>query len=823
MDLQSGFHQQNLEEESRRYTAFTVPTMGQFQFKVSCFGSHGAPSSFSALMDTIFCGIPRVITYIDDILCFSQTHEQHIQDLNRIFTLLARENLKLNPHKCLFGSHEVEYLGFNISGKGISITQSKIDALSHQQPPDSIKKIRQFLGLANFFRSHIKDFAKISTPLSELTRKDNPYSRGPLPEKAREAFETLLQALITAPVLALPDINLPYELYTDAATGSDDSPPGFGAVLCQRKNNKLQVIGYASKTPTKAEKNYSATMMEQAAIVFGLEHFHNYLYGQKTFKIFTDNKPITAAADKIKNKTLQRLQDKTIPYNFSLHYMKGSNMGAPDYLSRNVVNNTLSRTISTIEHGEVSLDADEIQKAQTQDPYWNNIINHLNDHSQNHKYSGKFTIFNNLLMYNNQDKNVIVIPKSLHNKILEMYHDNPTIGGHRGYLPTLMKIRQFFFLEKDSKLVSEFVRSCKECQFNKQGPKTKNKLCPLEVPNKFNYRVHSDLIVMTTSSRGYNYIMNIIDAYTKYAVLVPLRTKRATEVAEAFLDKWICYFGPPNILVTDNGTEYTNTLVNQINKLLKVHHVHTTPYHPQSNGISERLNQTLYPYIKTLIRGNKNDWAATLSLTQLAYNTAWQRSTKSSPYYATFYNNPNSPFDNIIDFANKQIGIDHPTQVLRMLHAARLHHGHVTDAQRMMRDYYDKKTTKKLFEIGDLVLRHKESHERSSVSPKLESKWSGPYMVISTQKDLNTCTIQLHPTTKPIKINTCKLKHFYARSEDNTPQNTSNRDKTATFQGDREEEVSDAYPHHNTEKTTTSETNEEPQLTASDSSPKKYQ
>ena len=202
MDLASGFFQQNLEESSRPYTAFTVPGLGQFQFKVSCFGSHGAPSSFSTLMTNCLRGLQDVLSYIDDILAHTKTHTEMIETLGKIFDRLRSYNLRLSITKSTFGASETEYLGFRISDNGISPGPDKINVIRTAKPPETVRQIKQFLGLASFFREHISNFAILSTPLTKLTTKDSQYKKGPLPEEALKAFKEIQRRLCTAPILS---------------------------------------------------------------------------------------------------------------------------------------------------------------------------------------------------------------------------------------------------------------------------------------------------------------------------------------------------------------------------------------------------------------------------------------------------------------------------------------------------------------------------------------------------------------------------------------------------------------------------------------------
>ena len=253
MDLSKGFFQQNLAKESRPYTSFTVPGLGSFQFTVSCFGSHGAPSSFSYLMTEVLRSLKNLISFIDDILAHTRNHDEQLVALRNCFQRLREYNLKLSVEKSTFGAEETEYLGFKISSEGILQGTDKTKAVKEFPPPRTVKQIRQFVGLASFFRDHIRDFSRISGYLTSLTRKSSDWKGGDLPEQSLEAFKRLQYLLVHEPVIAYARNDLPFKLYCDASMGTVEKSGhkisgGLGAVLTQvHEDGKERVVGYASR------------------------------------------------------------------------------------------------------------------------------------------------------------------------------------------------------------------------------------------------------------------------------------------------------------------------------------------------------------------------------------------------------------------------------------------------------------------------------------------------------------------------------------------------------------------------------------------------
>ena len=263
IDLRSGYHQKRLRDADTQKTAFRT-RYGQYEYLVTPFGLTGAPGCFQTVMNNIFR--PHldefVLVYLDDILIYSKTKEDHLNHLRTILQILKEHQLYGKLSKCKFLCHNIESLAHIISANGIQVNPTKIKAVQKGEAPGNVKQIQSFLRLFNYYRRFVKDIATIATPLSNLTGKDTPFQWGP---SQKGAFEELKRKLTEAPLLRYAEPSLPYEVTSDA------SQTGVGAVLTQTDKTGCRPVAYASRKLNKAEQGYSTHERELLAIVYSLQ------------------------------------------------------------------------------------------------------------------------------------------------------------------------------------------------------------------------------------------------------------------------------------------------------------------------------------------------------------------------------------------------------------------------------------------------------------------------------------------------------------------------------------------------------------------------
>ena len=336
LDLKAGYWQVEMAEECKAYTAFTCGPLRFYECDTMPFGATNAPATFQRLMHDCLGGLNMnwCIVYLDDIIIFSDTKEEHLKRLEAVFQKLSAAGLKLKPSKCFFFREEIEYLGHVVSGKGVATNPRKVEAVTRWPTPKTVYDVRSFLGFVGYYRRFIKDFSKISKPIREvITGLENQSKRTAKKtfvewtEAADSAFKHLKKLCTsTTPILAYPDYQLPFVLHRDS------SSDGLGAVLYQKQDGKLKVIAYASRSVSKSESHYPEFLALKWAVC---EKFHEYLYGSKAFEVYTDNNPLTYVLTSAKLDACgQRWVAKLANYNFTIKYKCGLSNVETDAFSR---------------------------------------------------------------------------------------------------------------------------------------------------------------------------------------------------------------------------------------------------------------------------------------------------------------------------------------------------------------------------------------------------------------------------------------------------------------------------------------------------------
>jgi len=288
----------------------SLPSTGSISIP---FGLQTSPGAFQRTMNTVLAGLNWIhcMVYLDDVLIFSPTFKEHLGMLDQVLTRLINANLKIKLKKCEFARTELNYLGHTLNSIGRRPDAEKVAAVKLLPPPVDVKQIEIFIGKVGYYQKFVEGFSALAHPLNKLRRKDVPWTWGP---DQQESFETLRDALCTAPVLRHPDFHRKFFIQTDA------SGHGIGAVLAQEFEDGEHPIAYASRTLMDREMRYSATEREALALFWGINHFRQYLIGVE-FKAFTDHRPLQSLTQiRHDNTRLERYALYLQDYKFKIEY-----------------------------------------------------------------------------------------------------------------------------------------------------------------------------------------------------------------------------------------------------------------------------------------------------------------------------------------------------------------------------------------------------------------------------------------------------------------------------------------------------------------------
>jgi hypothetical protein len=648
LDAMSGFHQLKLHENSREITSFSTST-GHYQFTRLPFGLTNAPQKFQKVMNKIMAGLNYRVNccYLDDCVCFGKTFDEHLNSLEITFERLLKYKLKLKISKCKFGYTQMKILGNIIDGQGIRPTEEGLLAIKQFSSPSTIKQLRSFLGLANYFRRFIPNFSKLAHPLTELTKGKFKTKKSPIDwtEIQEVAFKQLKEKLTSQPVLSHFNDNAETILVTDG------SKKGLGVILQQKnENNEVHPVSYASKKLNSAQNNYSALELEMAALHFGCVHFRQYLHG-RNFTVWTDHKNLIQLQTlKSESTILNRLRTKLIGYDFKIIYKQGIFNQAADFLSRYPLEETeLNKFEAKI------VEPVNIKIFQARDNYLKNIITALDNPEaidvkwQNKSKSYSLNNNNGLIYYKNiingSPKLVLAIPELLTIEVIQNFHDNKMAGAHLGVHKVYNKIRTRYHWPLMYKQIKAYVTSCIICQKrkpDKTNPVGKMLTYPVENGIPFS-DITIDYVGPLMMSRGFKYILVGTCRVTKYCIAKPCRNADARTTTKFLLDLILTY-GAMKTVRSDKGTHFTAKVVSDILTALNIKKTEGIAYRPTSQGNVEKQNQVIADMIAPYMHDNEK-WSDVLPIVLHAYNSAIHYSTGFSPFYLLHGYEPNSIFD----------------------------------------------------------------------------------------------------------------------------------------------------------------------------------
>lgn len=782
LDMKSGYHQLEIDEDHKARTAFTVGALGFYEFNRLPFGLANAPATYQRLMEECLgdLHLTYCFIYLDDLIIFSDTYEEHLLRVEKVLQRIRESNLKLSPKKCAFFMPRVKYVGHIVSADGVEPDPDKVEKVKTWPRPSTPEEVRQFLGFIGYYRKFIKDFSKIARPLTDLMptpRKTNgkrklkalPPREWKWEVEQEDAFTALKDALISPPILGYPDFKKPFEVHTDA------SLKGLGAVLYQEQEGRKRVIAYASRGLSKSERNYPAHKLEFLALKWALcEKFHDYLYGQN-FTVMTDNNPLTYILTTAKlDATGHRWVAALSSYNFNIVYRPGVSNADADGLSR------LPQTISTdtvraicgvmqpnpyveslcLSHTTPDPDEEkdvpsmsfakmsttELRIIQLEDPVLSSWIPHVEAgvkprwkdvpkaEAALYKTFGKLKMREGMLykevVGDDGPSYKLVIPKKLKMEVLQGLHDTM---GHPARDRTISLVRDRFYWPNMYQEIEEYVSNCHRCLKRKAHTKQVAPLVNIKTTQPLEL-VCVDFTTLETSKGGYQHILVITDHFTKYAQAIPTKNMTAKTTADAIFNDFIIHYGMPKRIHSDQGANFEGKLIHELCQLTGIDKSRTTPYHPMGNGQCERFNRTLFDMLGTLNNKEKANWRKFVGPIVHSYNCTRHETTNQSPFFLMFGREPRLPIDLAfgVDTNQQSQSVSDYGRSLRerLREAYRIASEHTQKSQEKQKKYYDRKTRGAVIQEGDRVLVKRVAWDGKH---KIANRWEDEVYIVLTQ------------------------------------------------------------------------------------------
>ena len=604
--------------------------MGLFQNKRLNMGISSSSEIFQRIISGVISGIEGSLNFSDDIIVFAPTQHEHDARLDQVLNRLSEVGITLSPTKCQFSMTELDFYGMRFSSNGMSIQQQKIDALRNAKPPKTPSEVRSLLGLAKYCTRQIPNLATICDPLAELARSKTTFEWTGRHDEALYA----LKAALTNDAVAYFKENWNTVLTVDA------SPVGLGAILSQEDrldHSNTHIVQYASRSLSDTERRYHQIEKEALAVIWAMEHFHNYLYG-RSFEVVSDNSTVVSVFGNPRSKPKARLENWSLRlqrYDYTIRHTPGSSNMA-DSMSRSPVSEppTEPDEVEAFVNAIVDyalptpINRHALRTATLADPILTQVKRMLRqlDNTAPPEYKrhvNELTITADGLVVKG---NTVVPPVALRPKLVELAHH-----GHQGTTKTLALLQRHVWWPHMERMVTQHVQTCLPCSANTDT----THIAPLQMSTMPDHVWSEVAVHFYGPLRSGHHLLVVVDECSRYPVVRKVSSTAANNVLPA-LDEIFSILGVPTKIKSDNGPPFNGHLFKNFVDNLGITHVRITPYWPRANGLCERFMRNLGAIMRKA-NTSSTAWENELHEFLRAYRSTPHSSTHKTPCELMFH------------------------------------------------------------------------------------------------------------------------------------------------------------------------------------------
>ena len=783
LDASQAYHTIPVAEGSKKALAFVTP-FGLYTFSRMPFGARNAGATYSRFVQLCLDKLrsPHTLSYLDDIIMFTEDVWSHVDELDRVLGMHAQAGIKLVPNKTFLFRTEVDYLGFRVGKDGVKMKESYVEKILEWPSPTTTKQMRSFLGFCGYYRSFIRNYSKLTNEMNaQRSAKKFVWT-----ETMEKNFKKLKKKFEKMPVRSFPRFDVPDKFQIS----TDWSKENLSAVLSQVQDGQERLIAVFGRKTTQGESNYPPWKGELSAMVYGIRKAEHIL----RYRPFIANTDASALVHLKRLKALTgllaRWMQELQTYTFEVKHRPGVENGNADgvsrcdYLPEEEPEDWDAGMVAEVsEEVDRDLDRTVIISAQREDPELVQVRRWLTEGKPSHE--DMKDLGENLKAYAQQEikeeedgmlvrhvtsnksplfkRNAILVPEKLKGMVFFWSHQHPS-AGHFSAQPTVIRAQAKWYYPG---MTSELKRKIKSCSSCLAKARVNQKDC-VHKPRKSGFpgeRLNIDLVgPLPMTANGNRYILTVEDAFSRFCQAIPIKTKESKHVADALIENHVCVFGCPLEILSDNGGEFVNKTWKALCKRLEIRKKEIPPYNPNSNPV-ERFHRTLNQILRTFMDRDDPAWERYLPMATLAYNSKCHSSTGQTPFLVWMGREARLPIDIIVPTPHQQYETveQHTEDVLNRFHSmfsqvkaeneatfrrnSRLYSGNIHD-----------------YKVGDRVFYYT-GRKLKNKPRKITFGWLGPYKLVRKVSDLIWVLAPCDKEGDEVLVHVTRIRPFYGPRE----------------------------------------------------------